>query len=101
MIRADGRPRRMLNHSAATDIRDCAQALLVLDRFGCVAQRAAVLDWTLTHMRDARGFFVYRSGGALAQLNHIAYPRWQGWMLLALVEPARSGQLLHAEQGSA
>jgi hypothetical protein len=101
MIGADGRPRRMLDRAAPTDIRDCAEALLVLERFGCAAQRAAVLDWTVSHMRDARGFFVYQSGGRLAQLNHIAYPRWQGWMLLALTQPARSDQRQRTEQSIA
>jgi hypothetical protein len=36
-------------------------------------------------MLDRRGFFTYEWGSALAALNHIAFPRWQAWMLLALV----------------
>jgi hypothetical protein len=101
MIATNGRPRRLLHRTAATDIRDCAQALVVLNRFGCAMQRAAVLDWTLIHMLDRRGYFVYQSGSVLAGLNHIAYPRWQAWMLLALVDAKYSGSALRAGGGVA
>jgi hypothetical protein len=101
MIGADGRPRRLLHRTAATDIRDCAQALVVLNRFGLSAEQRAVMDWTFAHMRRPDGYFIYQSGGPLAGLNHIAFPRWQGWMLLALTDAKCAGSAVHAGEGVA
>jgi len=91
LIAPDGQPHRTLGRRLPTDIRDCAEALLVLGRFadqpGAADQRAAVLDWTLRHLLDRRGFFHFEYGGRLAALDHVAYPRWQAWMALALLAP--------------
>jgi hypothetical protein len=105
LIDADGQPRRQFGRDRPTDIRDAAQALRVLARFrdrpGALAQRSDVLSWTLAHMYDRRGYFVYEHGSGSARLNRGAFPRWQAWMLLALLDdgsiPAgcavRSGEL--------
>ena len=67
----------------------------VLGRFARLApdvpaQRAAVLDWTLEHMLRPPGYFVFESTGSLLHRfgRSLAFPRWQAWMLLALLESA-------------
>ncbi|RMF71929.1 MAG: hypothetical protein D6738_12685, partial [Acidobacteria bacterium] len=50
------------------------------------AERAGrVVAWSLAHLWDRRGWFVFRRGRRLT--NRIAYLRWtQAWALAALAE---------------
>jgi hypothetical protein len=85
MIDRDGRPGRLLGRDAPTDIRDCAEALIMLRRFRDEELRARVWRWTQSHMLCPTGYFKYEYGGRLAAANHIPYLRWQAWMLVALL----------------
>jgi hypothetical protein len=84
----DGTPRYFHNRTYPIDIHSAAQSVITLLAFGNrhpdlepLAYR--VLQWTMDHMWDERGFFYYR----VLRLGTIrtSYMRWsQAWMLLAL-----------------
>ena len=84
----DGTPKYFHDRTYPIDIHCSAQSVITLLAFsdrhedmGALARR--VLQWTMNHMWDERGFFYYR----VLRLGTIktSYMRWsQAWMLLAL-----------------
>jgi hypothetical protein len=84
----DGTPRYFHDRTYPIDIHCSAQSILTLLAFrdrhqGLEALATRVLQWTMDHMWDERGFFYYR----VLRLGTIRTPymRWsQAWMLLAL-----------------
>lgn len=74
----DGRPKYYDNCTLPIDIHSPAQLMMTLEathRFnevGNVPQR--VMDWTLTHMQDKKGYFYYQKKKFLS--SHIPYMRW-------------------------
>ncbi len=85
---ADGAPRYFNNETYPLDVHSAAQAIITLtelrdtdSRLYPLAERT--LEWTLAHLRDARGYFYYQKGRWFT--IRIPYMRWaQAWMLLAL-----------------
>jgi hypothetical protein len=87
-VRDDGAPRYFHDRTYPIDIHCAAQTiitLLQLTDLNPEGPRLAhdVLQWTMTHMWDERGFFYYRMLRLLT--IRTSYMRWsQAWMLLAL-----------------
>jgi hypothetical protein len=97
-FREDGAPKYFHNRTYPIDIHAVAQSIITLTEFqdlnpSSLPLADKVLQWTLDHMWDERGFFYYR----VLRLATIrtSYMRWsQAWMLLALAtrlsEPNRT-----------
>jgi hypothetical protein len=83
-----GAPKYFHDRTYPIDIHCAAQSLMTLMALRHLDPRSeelarTVLDWTMTHMWDRRGFFYYRVLRALT--IRTPYMRWsQAWMLLAL-----------------
>jgi hypothetical protein len=85
---ADGTPKYFADRTYPIDIHCSAQSVITLLAFadrheGLEALATRVLQWTMDHMWDERGFFYYR----ILRLGTIktSYMRWsQAWMLRAL-----------------
>jgi hypothetical protein len=86
-----GRPRRDIHRDLPVDIRDCAQALVLLVRDDTPVeakhQLALVLDWALAHVKSPDGHFIYE--WQPGHRNRVIYLRWQAWMLHALSQVAQ------------
>jgi hypothetical protein len=84
----DGAPRYYHNASYPIDIHSAAQSIITLIAFAdfgtdTIDLACSVLDWTLTNLRDRRGFFYYQKSPYYT--IKIPYMRWsQAWMLNAL-----------------
>jgi hypothetical protein len=97
-FREDGAPKYFHNRTYPIDIHAVAQSIITLTEFqdlnpASLPLADKVLQWTMDHMWDERGFFYYR----VLRLATIrtSYMRWsQAWMLLALAtrlsEPNRT-----------
>jgi len=87
-FRADGAPRYYHDRDYPVDIHSPAQAFVTLSRLrefhpAALAVLGRVLDWTLRHMQDRRGYFYFRRGRILT--NRIPYIRWgQAWAMHGL-----------------
>jgi hypothetical protein len=87
-FREDGAPKYFHNRTYPIDIHAVAQSVITLTEFqdlnpSSLPLADKVLQWTMNHMWDERGFFYYR----VLRLATIrtSYMRWsQAWMLLAL-----------------
>lgn len=69
------------------DIHAVAQLVITLDKLNEFDRNRAlvdrILDWTILHMQDKKGFFYYQKHRLYT--NKIPYIRWsQAWMFLAL-----------------
>jgi len=88
LFRDDVLPRPDTRTVFPIDIHAIALALITLTRFAdrcadCFSRREKIVEWTLTHMQDQRGFFYYRKRAH--STIRIPYMRWaQAWMLHAL-----------------
>jgi len=79
------RPNLLRRMQARTDIRDCAQGIIVFKILNSAESdlfASKIASWTIKEMQSQHGYFFY-------QANHffkikIPYIRWQAWMLLAL-----------------
>lgn len=85
---SDGTPKYYHDRVFPIDIHSCAEGIVTLVRLRSWDPRApAVLeklvDWTLTHMQDPRGYFYFQRRRFYT--NRIPYLRWaQAWMYYAL-----------------
>jgi hypothetical protein len=82
-----GQPRRMVNRRWPVDVRDCAQAMIVLARLRGLDPRAEgmleqVAAWTICKMQAPEGYFYHLRWRWY--VPPIPYVRFQGWMLMAL-----------------
>jgi hypothetical protein len=99
----DGEPKYFHNRAYPIDIHCAAQSIITLVELadlGSDSLRLAhsVLNWTLQHMWDDRGFFYYRFLPLLT--IRTSYMRWsQAWMFLAL-STVMSQQRFIADQPS-
>jgi hypothetical protein len=95
-FREDGAARYFHDRTYPIDTHCVAQSIITLTALrdlhaGNVPLAHAVLDWTMDHLWDPRGFFYYR------QLRfctiRISYMRWsQAWMFLALATLLRDSR---------
>ena len=82
-----GQPRRSLDRLWPLDLRDCAQAIIVLAQLRGVDQCAEamlhqVTGWTIRNMQAPSGYFYYLRWKRF--VTPIPYVRFQGWMMVAL-----------------
>lgn len=100
-FREDGAARYFHNRTYPIDIHCVAQSILSLLEFqhrdsGNLPLASEVVDWTMKHMWDDRGFFYYRMLRSCT--IRTSYMRWsQAWMFLALATLQREIHL--AERG--
>lgn len=90
----DGTPKYYHDRTFPIDIHSPAQALVILSGMGVGYSdlRKKILHWTLTDMRDKRGFYYFRR--SKISVNRISYMRWsQAWMFHAL-----TSVLMNAEE---
>jgi hypothetical protein len=71
------------------DIHAPAQLMITLEKLGLLNEHRALLDkvlqWTIVHMQDKKGYFYYQIGKRYR--SKIPYMRWsQAWMLLTFVK---------------
>jgi len=81
----DGAPKYYDNRLFPIDIHSPCQAIVVLSDplAGGAELAAAVLEWTVQHMRSPKGYFYFRQGRFYT--NKIPYMRWsQAWAFHAL-----------------
>ncbi len=89
-FRDDGAPKYFHNRVYPLDIHCVAQSIITLIAFKDLDQdnlplARSVLQWSLDHMWDERGFFYYRKLRVLT--IRTSYMRWsQAWMFRALAE---------------
>lgn len=82
-----GQPYRFVNKPWPLDLRDCAQAIIVLSMFSNKIPNGKqmlhqILKWTLNHMQSPNGhFYSFRWGKFFSPIFYI---RFQAWMLFAL-----------------
>ena len=94
LFEPDGQPRRSLDRLWPLDLRDCAQAIILLSRLrktnqSAEAMRHQVTGWTVRNMQAPSGYFYYLRWQRF--VTPIPYVRFQGWMMVALA------RYLHAE----
>ena len=82
-----GQPRRLVNRLWPSDLRDCAQAIIVLSQLREVDQSTGhmlhkVIEWIVSHMQSPSGYLYYLH--CLRFVPPIPYIRFQGWMMVAL-----------------
>jgi len=88
LFQEDGLPRDNTQAIYPVDIHAIAVALITLTRFSgrharCLDLREKIIEWTLDHMQDPRGFFYYQKRAHW--LIRTPYMRWaQAWMFYAL-----------------
>ncbi len=87
LFEPSGQPRRLVNRLWPSDLRDCAQAIIVLSRLKEVDQSTEhllhnVMEWTVSHMQSPSGYFYYLRWRRF--VPPISYIRFQGWMMVAL-----------------
>jgi hypothetical protein len=87
LFQPSGQPRRLANRVWPVDLRDCAQAIIVLARLRGLDPRAEamlerVTEWTICNMQAPEGYFYHLRWRQY--VPPIPYVRFQGWMLLAL-----------------
>lgn len=90
---SSGHPRRQINRLWPLDLRDCAQAIIVLsllrgDNLSANGMLHQVVGWTIRNMQASGGYFYYLRWKWF--VTPIPYIRFQGWMMVALA------QYLHA-----
>jgi hypothetical protein len=68
-----------------TEIRDCANAIILFAKTGDKAMADSVLQWTFNNLYDKKKnyFYFYKNKVYTNKLNFV---RWQSWMALALAE---------------
>ncbi len=82
---ADGRALWRWPKAWPADIHNQAQGIITFSKLGDLDTAARIAAWTLDHMRDADGAFIYRRGRLIQ--NQVRHMRWgQAWMALALAE---------------
>jgi hypothetical protein len=69
------------------DVHSPAQLIITMDELGFLQQQAPlvekVLDWTIQHMQDSKGYFYYQVKKGFS--SRIPYMRWaQAWMFYAM-----------------
>jgi hypothetical protein len=85
---SDGAPKYFHDRTYPLDIHCAAQSIITLINLKDISAESMnvaekVLDWTLDHMRDERGFFYYQRRPGFT--NKLSFMRWsQAWMLVAL-----------------
>lgn len=89
----DGRPFRMVQHPWPVDLRDCAQAIIVLSKLSdgfdnsIQTMRDAVARWTIKHTQTDAGYFYFRRSPRW--VTFVPYLRFQAWMLASLATLAK------------
>ena len=83
----DGTPKYYDNKTYPIDIHAPAQLVATLTRMGKLQENRElidrVLDWTIKHMQDDKGYFYYQLKQGVS--SKIPYMRWaQAWMFYAL-----------------
>lgn len=87
LFELNGQPRRRNDRRWPVDLRDCAQAIIVLSRLQAVdPDIASMLEktvfWTNRYMQAPEGYFYYLRWRGF--ITPIPYIRFQGWMMVAL-----------------
>ncbi len=81
-----GQPLHRANRNWSVDLRDCAQAIIVMSKLARYLPDRnflhLVLAWTIKYMQSPEGYFYFWRNKLWA--NPIPYIRFQGWILVAL-----------------
>lgn len=93
LFSSDGQPFRMVNKPWPVDLRDCAQAIIVLaklpnDLLPGEDILSRVVAWTIKNMQAPAGYFYFTRYGRWVTL--VPYIRFQAWMLASLATAANS-----------
>ncbi|WP_321290645.1 hypothetical protein [uncultured Sunxiuqinia sp.] len=68
-----------------TEIRDCANAIILFSKLGMKGKASGVLNWTNKFLLDPKRNYYYFYKNKLFS-NKINFVRWQAWMALAIAE---------------
>ena len=102
LLRANGQPLRMVSKRWPVDLRDCAQAIIVLSkipsRFAHESLLTRTLNWTISNMQSPRGYFYYAR--YRRWVTPVPYIRFQAWMLAALATATVSREIFHGTEHS-